>query len=502
MSTTPRVYSGGHTAVRPASGRPAPGFSMSERKAAARLFSSSVVAWLDLALLTFSLAVTAVACYPTSIDRSNLGTFLGLRISLRNLGLLVACLMAWRLVLWASGVYRAVSFRHLASRIFLASLLCTPVASLALMARSTGGGIVRPTALFYILTITSLYACRGIATLFAGYIHSYTRQVRTALIIGSGSLAQKLVQGLPGHPEWDYRLLGYVDSEPQPFADDHMPMTYLGGMDTLHDLLMSQPVDEVFIALPLKSQYEEIQRAIDLCEAAGVQSQYLSNIFTTSVTKNLHRDEDRIVLRMVHHDSRRFLKRAFDFTASLLGILLISPILLAVAIAIKLSSKGPVIFKQTRYGLNKRPFSMYKFRSMVVDAEKLQAQLEHLNETSGPVFKIKSDPRVTRIGAFIRKTSIDELPQLFNVLRGEMSLVGPRPLPTRDVNRFSELSLMRRFSVKPGMTGLWQVSGRSNLDFDGWIALDLRYIDTWTLMLDLRILALTVPAVVKGRGAS
>jgi lipopolysaccharide/colanic/teichoic acid biosynthesis glycosyltransferase len=161
-----------------------------------------------------------------------------------------------------------------------------------------------------------------------------------------------------------------------------------------------------------------------------------------------------------------------------------------------------VIFKQTRYGLNKNPFSMYKFRSMVVDAESQQSQLEHLNETSGPVFKIKRDPRITRLGALLRKTSIDELPQLFNVLLGHMSLVGPRPLPTRDVSRFSDLSLMRRFSVKPGVTGLWQVSGRSNLDFDGWIALDLRYIDTWTLMLDLRILAMTIPAVLKGRGAS
>jgi lipopolysaccharide/colanic/teichoic acid biosynthesis glycosyltransferase len=145
---------------------------------------------------------------------------------------------------------------------------------------------------------------------------------------------------------------------------------------------------------------------------------------------------------------------------------------------------------------------MYKFRSMVVDAESQQSQLEHLNETSGPVFKIKRDPRITRLGAILRKTSIDELPQLFNVLVGDMSLVGPRPLPTRDVSRFSDLSLMRRFSVKPGVTGLWQVSGRSNLDFDGWIALDLRYIDTWTLMLDLRILAMTIPAVLKGRGAS
>jgi exopolysaccharide biosynthesis polyprenyl glycosylphosphotransferase len=203
----------------------------------------------------------------------------------------------------------------------------------------------------------------------------------------------------------------------------------------------------------------------------------------------------------VHRDARRYLKRVIDIVVSLSAIIFFSPILIAVAIAVS-TSPGPVIFKQQRYGLKKRKFTMYKFRSMVVDAEKKQAQVEHLNETDGPAFKVKNDPRVTRVGAFMRKLSIDELPQLFNVLIGNMSLVGPRPLPARDVSRFSEAWLMRRFSVQPGLTCLWQITGRSDTTFDRWVELDLQYIDNWSLCLDARILFMTVPAVLKGRGAS
>ena len=166
----------------------------------------------------------------------------------------------------------------------------------------------------------------------------------------------------------------------------------------------------------------------------------------------------------------------------------LSPVFLVIAAAIKLSSPGPILFIQERFGLNKRRFRMYKFRTMVVDAEARQTALEGLNEAQGPVFKIKHDPRITPLGRFLRKTSLDELPQLLNVLKGEMSLVGPRPLPNRDVTRFNESWLMRRFSVKPGLTCLWQINGRSNTDFDTWIALDLKYIDEWSFLLDFKIL--------------
>jgi lipopolysaccharide/colanic/teichoic acid biosynthesis glycosyltransferase len=175
--------------------------------------------------------------------------------------------------------------------------------------------------------------------------------------------------------------------------------------------------------------------------------------------------------------------------------------MLTAALAIRFTSPGPIFFLQERYGRHRKLFSMVKFRSMVVDAERKQAALEASNEAQGPVFKLKSDPRVTKVGAFLRKTSIDELPQLFNVIAGDMSLVGPRPLPKRDVSRFEEPWLLRRFSVRPGLTCIWQVSGRSNTTFDDWIKQDLAYIDNWSLSLDLTLLVRTIPAVLRGDGA-
>jgi lipopolysaccharide/colanic/teichoic acid biosynthesis glycosyltransferase len=180
---------------------------------------------------------------------------------------------------------------------------------------------------------------------------------------------------------------------------------------------------------------------------------------------------------------------------------LLAPVLAIVAILIRLTSPGPVLFVQKRLGLNKRHFNVYKFRTMVVDAEKRMLEIEHLNEVSGPVFKIKNDPRITPIGRFLRKTSIDELPQLFNVLIGDMSLVGPRPLPVRDYEGFNEDWQRRRFSVRPGITCLWQVGGRSSIPFEKWMELDLQYIDKWSLWLDLQILLRTIPAVLRGSGA-
>jgi lipopolysaccharide/colanic/teichoic acid biosynthesis glycosyltransferase len=180
----------------------------------------------------------------------------------------------------------------------------------------------------------------------------------------------------------------------------------------------------------------------------------------------------------------------------------LAPVLMLVAILIKLESTGPVFFVQDRVGLNKRRFRMYKFRTMVGDAEKRQCEVESLNEADGPVFKIKNDPRITRLGKHLRKTSIDELPQLLNVLKGDMSLVGPRPLSLRDYNGLDEDWLRRRFSVPPGMTCLWQVGGRSSVSFQKWMELDLHYIDHWSFWLDLKVIAKTIPAVVKGAGAA
>jgi exopolysaccharide biosynthesis polyprenyl glycosylphosphotransferase len=183
-------------------------------------------------------------------------------------------------------------------------------------------------------------------------------------------------------------------------------------------------------------------------------------------------------------------------------VVLTLPLMGLIALAIRLTSPGPVLFRQQRSGLHGRPFNMLKFRTMVTNAEQLKQELEALNEMSGPVFKLSNDPRVTRVGRFLRRWSLDELPQLFNVLRGEMSLVGPRPLPVAEVERFDDPADRRRLSVKPGLTCLWQVGGRNEVRcFKDWVRLDLEYIDHWSLWLDLKILARTIPAVLRGTGA-
>jgi len=195
-------------------------------------------------------------------------------------------------------------------------------------------------------------------------------------------------------------------------------------------------------------------------------------------------------------------KRALDFSLAQVALIAVSPIMLLAALLIKLTSPGPILFTQKRIGHNKRKFTIYKFRTMTADAENKMQEIEHLNEISGPVFKIKQDPRITPVGRFLRKTSIDELPQLINVLNGGMSLVGSRPLPLRDYEGFSQDWHRRRSSVRPGITRLWQVSGRSSIPFEKWMELDMQDIDKWSLWLDFKIPAKTIPAVLGGSGAA
>jgi exopolysaccharide biosynthesis polyprenyl glycosylphosphotransferase len=269
---------------------------------------------------------------------------------------------------------------------------------------------------------------------------------------------------------------------------------------------MKNPVDEVVIALPVKSQYSEVQEAIQICERVGVHITYPADIFTharASPRLEFKGLASMIAVPNIARGPWFGIKRVLDFIGASVGLIVFLPVMLAVALVVRATSPGPIFFSQMRYGRNRRQFKMYKFRTMVENAEIQQIDMEARNEVEGPLFKIRCDPRVTRFGAFLRRTSIDELPQLWNVLRGEMSLVGPRPLPLRDVQRFSQSWLMRRFSVLPGLTGLWQVSGRSSLtNKEDWIALDLAYVDHWSFWLDLEILVRTVPAVLSGKGAS
>ena len=411
------------------------------------------------------------------------------------------CLLLWAVFLRTTAIrgQRANRTSSLLLGLVVQVSLATAVVAALLSLRHPE--LARPAhfATFFVLSLLLLLCCRLAAGGWQTFVRPAMRKARTVLIVGAGRRGRELAKQLAFHPRWNYHVHGFVD--PDPAVN---PQGVLGTRDTLEAEWRGTPSDEVIITLPVRSLYNEIQEAIAICERVGTQSRYSSDLFETSITKRRsvdQHDPSSVLLHMVH-DTGLVLKRVTDVVVAATGLLVLSPLFLVIAICIKLTSSGPVFFRQQRYGLNRRLFTMYKFRSMIVDAEQQQAKLEHMNETSGPVFKIKKDPRITGIGSFIRRTSLDELPQLWNVLIGNMSLVGPRPLPIRDVNRFSDASLMRRFSVPPGITGLWQVSGRSNISFAHWIKLDLDYIDRWSLLLDLKILALTFSAVLRREGAA
>jgi exopolysaccharide biosynthesis polyprenyl glycosylphosphotransferase len=254
------------------------------------------------------------------------------------------------------------------------------------------------------------------------------------------------------------------------------------------------------------AQLGALQEYISVCEIEGVEAWLAADFIRTSIARpdfDAFGVKPMLVFRAAPSASWALLiKHLFDRAIALFVLILFSWLFALLALTIKLTSPGPVIFKQARGGKNGRKFMMYKFRTMVTDAEMQRDELARMNQMSGPVFKVDKDPRITRIGRFLRKTSLDELPQLWNVLRGEMSLVGPRPLPVYEVEKFETTAQRRRLSMKPGITCLWQISGRNNItSFDQWVKLDLDYIDNWNLWLDAKILLKTVPVVLFGWGA-
>jgi exopolysaccharide biosynthesis polyprenyl glycosylphosphotransferase len=276
-------------------------------------------------------------------------------------------------------------------------------------------------------------------------------------------------------------------------------------VEQLNSVIADQPVDEVLVALPMDKYGPLVETIVRQCEEQGIIVRVQTRMSQLQVARSYVDELEGVPVMTVQSgpaDSWQLLmKRVIDIAGSAALLLVLAPLFAIVALLIRFDSPGPILFAQERVGYNKRRFKLLKFRTMIVEAEKQQHVLEHLNEAAGPVFKIKKDPRITRVGAFLRRFSIDELPQLVNVLKGDMSLVGPRPLPVRDVERIDVSSHKRRFSIKPGITCLWQVNGRSNIGFDDWVRLDLEYIDKWSLALDVIILLKTVPAVLKGPGA-
>lgn len=330
------------------------------------------------------------------------------------------------------------------------------------------------------------------------------RNLRHIIIVGTNERGSRFADHIMAHKEMGYHILGFVDKK---YKAEPGQVEMISDLDHFSEVLNQYVVDEVIIALPLRSFYDEIMRVLELCKEQGLKVRFIADtLLDSSSYRSTIEYLDGIPFFTLHMGPRDGLflriKRVMDVMISAVALIILLPLFLVAGILIKLDSPGPVFFVHERVGYNKRRFDLYKFRTMTEDAEKRQVELEKLNEVDGPVFKIKNDPRVTKIGKFLRKTSIDEFPQLINVLKGDMSLVGPRPLPIRDYNLFDKNWQKRRFSVKPGLTCLWQIQGRNELSFDKWIELDMEYIDHWSLSLDLKILIKTIPAVFSGRGAS
>jgi exopolysaccharide biosynthesis polyprenyl glycosylphosphotransferase len=327
------------------------------------------------------------------------------------------------------------------------------------------------------------------------------------LVLGTNPRAVEFARRISASRERGYRLLGFVDNEWPGMADFmQRGLLLVSDFSGLAEFLRRNVVDEVAIYLPFGSFYRHSAEVAALCEQHGIIMRFNSDIFGLKTTRWRAEEFDGDHYIATYPGAGDgwplFMKRALDITISVSLLLFLAPLLVGVAFAIKLTSPGSIFFLQERIGLNKRRFRICKFRTMGPDAEKMMAKLEDKNEVSGPVFKIKNDPRITPIGRFLRKSSIDELPQLFNVLKGDMSMVGPRPMAVRDYDGFNEDWQRRRFSVKPGITCLWQVNGRNSIPFDQWMLLDMQYMDEWSLWLDLKIMAKTIPAVMRGEGAA
>lgn len=434
------------------------------------------------------------------------GEFFNARLTVKNLGLLTLFAAFWHLAFRSMGLYDwslVNSKQQEIRRLYAAAAIGTIVAFIFPVTSHSGAFRYGVILVFFIIASSSVLLAR---TALRIATRDRANRLKNIVIVGSGPRATQMYRRLCQDGSPRQHLLGFFDSNLQGSTEQDVVLRLQGSVKDLEGFLMQNPVDEVVIALPVKSLYADVQEAIQICERVGVPISYPGDVFThvrTAPRFETHGPAPVFAFTHFGYGSWFGVKRAFDIVGALVGLVLFAPFMLIVALLIKATSPGPVFYVQERCGRNKRHFRMFKFRTMVEDAEVQQLELESRNEAGGPLFKIRFDPRVTGIGVFLRRSSIDELPQLWNVLRGDMSLVGPRPLPVRDVRRFSDSSLMRRFSVLPGLTGLWQVSGRSShASQDDGIELDLAYIDRWSVWLDLQILLLTLPAVLSGKGAS
>jgi len=352
------------------------------------------------------------------------------------------------------------------------------------------------------LSALGLWAGRGV---FRGWLRRRQRDdrwVRQALVVGTDERAGRLIAALQRYPEAGWSVKGCVSLNPAEHGRMVFGVPVIGSLEDLPTLLLEGRtiVDEVFFATS-PDRHDQLAEALEACEQLGVDTRVMADLYRPA---HAHPFVEELFGLPFYGFSPTLtrqwaltVKLGLDIAVASLLLLVTLPLLAALAILIKITSPGLVCFHQERSGLHGRRFRMHKLRTMVVGAEELREQVAHLNRLSGPVFKAVDDPRVTGLGRFLRRFSLDELPQLLNVLKGEMTLVGPRPLPLYEASQLKGAQ-RRRLAMRPGLTGLWQVSGRSSVDFDEWMRLDLKYVDEWSLWPDLKILARTIPAIFRG----
>ncbi len=346
---------------------------------------------------------------------------------------------------------------------------------------------------------------RYLAARFRGGLRRALGAVTSVVVVGSGDRLLELAVDLEASERLGLRLQAIVDCDSTRAAEAQLGRTYkVHPLASLPQMLTDQVIDEVLFTVS-GEKLRALRDIFALCDEHGIKTRVVADFFPHAHSRvHFDRFGDRPMLTFSitpASEIQLLVKRVGDSLLAAGSLLVLCVPMIAVALLVKLTSKGPVLFRQQRCGLNGRLFTCYKFRSMVADAESRRVDVEHLNEKDGPAFKIRDDPRLTSIGRFLRRFSIDEWPQFWNVLRGEMSMVGPRPAVRSEVDRY-EVWQRRRLRMRPGLTCLWAIRGRDGLDFDSWMQTDLEYIDTWSLLLDLKILALSVPVVLGGKGAS
>ncbi len=458
-----------------------------------------------LLLLAFILAVKHAQ------QLESITEFINLRISIINFISLTFIVLSWHVFFKILGIYdskRLLKFYHQMIIILKGVSLCA--FSMFFINFFIPFDFVTLTFLnlFWIYGLMLLLLERVAMRIFQLYLRKQGKNLRYVLIAGTNIKAQKLAKQLLMHPDYGYKINGFIDEnwEGSNNLHDNSP-EIVSDFNTIQDYLRKNPIDEIFISLPVKTYYDKISLIVAAAEEQGILVRYTTDLFNLKLAqvKIEYFEGEPIMTFFTGHMYRKMIliKETSDFVLALTILICLLPAFLVIAMLIKLTSPGPVFFTQKRLGINKHLFKMIKFRTMVADAEQRLKDVEVLNDRKGEAaFKIKNDPRVTAIGKVLRKTSLDEIPQLINVLLGDMSMVGPRPLPVRDYEGFDRDWHRRRFSVKPGITCIWQVSGRDNISFNEWMKMDMDYIDKWSIWLDMKLLLKTIGVVILGVGAS